>query len=150
MVLLSPKWRRPYRIIYVIIVILELRDNRHLVSANIGAGIGKFLDKRSLVLALGLVVIASIRIAATYRVFSFTIDEPGQLACGLEYLSKHVYRYLTEQPPLARAAIAMGPYLAGVRPLGGPEFNLEGRNVILQSLRPNHTLALRDLWRRSR
>jgi hypothetical protein len=145
MVLLSPKWRRPYRIIYVIIVILELRDNRHLVSANIGAGIGKFLDKRSLVLALGLVVIASIRIAATYRVFSFTIDEPGQLACGLEYLSKHVYRYLTEQPPLARAAIAMGPYLAGVRPLGGPEFNLEGRNVILQSLRPNHTLALMRL-----
>ena len=108
-------------------------------------GIGTFLERRSLVLALGLVVIASIRIAATYRVFSFTIDEPGQLACGLEYLSKHVYRYLTEQPPLARAAIALPPYLAGVRPLGGPEYNLEGRNVILQSPRPNRTLALMRL-----
>ena len=108
-------------------------------------GVGKFLERRSLALAAGLIAIASIRIAATYKVFSFTIDEPGQLACGLEYLSKHVYRYLTEQPPLARAAVALTPYLAGVRPLGGPEYNLEGRNVILQSPRPNRTLALMRL-----
>ena len=108
-------------------------------------GIGTFLERRSLVLALGLVVIASIRIASTYRVFSFTIDEPGHFACGLEYLSKHVYRYLTEQPPLAQAAIALPPYLAGVRPLGGEEYNLEGRNVILRSRRPNRTLALMRL-----
>jgi hypothetical protein len=36
-----------------------------------------------------LVAIGSVRIAATYKVFSFTIDEPGHFASGLEYLSKH-------------------------------------------------------------
>jgi len=97
------------------------------------------------ILALGLVVIATVRIAATYRVFSFTIDEPGHFACGLEYLSKHVYRYETQHPPLARAAIALLPYLAGVKPLGEENRNVEGRDVILQSPRPNRTLALMRL-----
>lgn len=99
----------------------------------------------SLVLALGFVAIASIRIVSTYRVFSFTIDEPGFFACGLQYLDKHVYRYLTEQPPLAPAAIALLPYLTGSRPLGEANYNLEGRDVILRSARPNHTLALMRL-----
>jgi 4-amino-4-deoxy-L-arabinose transferase-like glycosyltransferase len=101
-----------------------------------------FLEKRSLVLALALIAIATVRIGVTYRVFSFTIDEPGHFACGLEYLSKHVYRYETQHPPLARAAIALLPYLAGVRPLGEENRQLEGRDVILQSPRPNRTLAL--------
>jgi len=105
-------------------------------------GIGRVLERRSLALALGLIAIATIRIAVTYRVFSFTIDEPGHFACGLEYLSKHVYRYETQHPPLARAAIALPPYLAGVRPLGEENRQLEGRDVILQSRRPNRTLAL--------
>ena len=108
-------------------------------------GIGRFLERRSLVVALGLIAIATIRIAATYGVFSFTIDEPGHFACGLEYLSKHVYRYETQHPPLARAAIALPPYLAGVRPLGEENRNLEGRDVILQSRSPNRTLALMRL-----
>lgn len=97
------------------------------------------------ILALALVAVASIRIAATYRVFSFTIDEPGHFACGLEYLSKHVYRYETQHPPLARAAIALLPYLSGVRPLGEENRNVEGRDVILQSRRPNRTLFLMRL-----
>jgi 4-amino-4-deoxy-L-arabinose transferase-like glycosyltransferase len=108
-------------------------------------GIARFLERRSLALALGLIAIATVRIVSTYRVFSFTIDEPGHFACGLEYLSKHVHRYLTEQPPLAQAAIALPPYLAGIRPLGEGNYNLEGRDVILQSRRPNRTLALMRL-----
>jgi hypothetical protein len=100
---------------------------------------------RSGALAIVLVALASIRIVATYRVFSFTIDEPGHFACGLEYLSKHVYRYETQHPPLARAAIALLPYLAGVRPLGEENRNLEGRDVILQSRHPNRTLTLMRL-----
>jgi len=108
-------------------------------------GVGRFVERRSLALALGLIAIATIRIAATYRVFSFTIDEPGHFACGLEYLSKHVYRYETQHPPLARAAMALPPYLAGVRPLGEENRNLEGRDVILQSPRPNRTVALMRL-----
>jgi len=88
------------------------------------------------------VAIASVRIAATYRVFSFTIDEPGHFACGLEYLSKHVYRYETQHPPLARAMIALGPYLAGVRPLNDPNRNVEGRAVMLRSGHLERTLVL--------
>ena len=102
-------------------------------------------EKHAVLLASGILLITSLRIAATYRVFSFTIDEPCHFACGLEYLSKHVYRYETQHPPLARAMIALGPYLAGVRPLGGPERNTEGRAVILRSRRPERTLSLMRL-----
>lgn len=105
-------------------------------------GIGTFLERRPLAITLGLVALATIRIVATYHVFSFTIDEPGHFACGLEYLSKHVYRYETQHPPLARAAVAMLPYIAGVRPLGEENRNLEGRDVMLHSRRPGRTLAL--------
>ena len=108
-------------------------------------GIGGFLERRSPALALALIALASVRIAATYRVFSFTIDEPGHFACGLEYLSKHVYRYETQHPPLARAVMALPPYLAGVRPLGEENRNVEGRDVILHSRRPNRTVSLMRL-----
>jgi hypothetical protein len=104
-----------------------------------------FLERRSPALALGLIALATVRIAATYRVFSFTIDEPGHFASGLEYLSKHVYRYETQHPPLARVAMALPPYLAGVRPLGEENRNLEGRDVILQSRHPNRTVSLMRL-----
>ena len=60
---------------------------------------------KSALVALLFIAIASLRIAATYQIFSFTIDEPGHFACGLEYLSKHVYRYETQHPPLARASM---------------------------------------------
>ncbi len=91
------------------------------------------------------VAIASVRIVTTYTVFSFTIDEPGHFACGLEYLSKHVYRYETQHPPLARAMIALGPYLAGVRPMNDPNRNVEGRAVMLRSGHLERTLALMRL-----
>jgi len=35
-------------------------------------GIARFLERRSLALALGLIAIATVRIVSTYRVFSFT------------------------------------------------------------------------------
>jgi len=101
----------------------EPAASRRLSPAHPRARLPWLAGNHPFLIASVFVVVASVRIAATYKIFSFTIDEPGQLACGLEYLSKHVYRYFTEQPPLARAAIALPPYLAGVRPLGGPEFN---------------------------
>jgi hypothetical protein len=102
-------------------------------------------DARPLLVATLLVAAASLRIAATYQVFSFTIDEPGHFACGLEYLAKHVYRYETQHPPLARAAMALAPYLVGIRPLGEENRNVEGRAVILRSRHPQTTLALMRL-----
>ena len=105
----------------------------------------RLVAAHSLLLASILIVIGSVRIAATYTVFSFTIDEPGHFACGLEYLSKHVYRYETQHPPLARAMVALAPYLSGIRPGGDPNRNVEGRAVILQSGHPDRTLALMRL-----
>ena len=74
-----------------------------------------FLGKYSVVLALCLVAIASLRIAATYSVLSLTADEPAHFACGLEFLQKHVYRYESQHPPLARMMTAAGPYMKGAR-----------------------------------
>ena len=65
--------------------------------------------------ALVLVAIGSFRIASTWRVFNHTIDEPDNLAAGMEYLSTGKYRYEDTHPPLARVFAAVGPYLAGER-----------------------------------
>ena len=75
-------------------------------------------EKYCLVLCLGLVGIACVRVISTYSALSLTVDEPGHLACGLEYVASHIYTLVIEQPPLARAMQALGPYLDGSRPSG--------------------------------
>ena len=77
-----------------------------------------FLKRRSLILAVALIALASLRIVATYSEMSPTWDEPGHMACGLQYLAQHVYRYEAQHPPLARVMSALGPYLSGARPMG--------------------------------
>lgn len=62
-----------------------------------------------------LTVIALVRIVSTYGVFSQTWDEPAHIAAGLEWLQRGTYTYEPQHPPLARVAVATGPYLAGVR-----------------------------------
>jgi len=86
-------------------------------------------DKYFLVFCLGLIGIACARVISTYDALSLTVDEPAHLACGLEYLGKHVYRLETQHPPLSRLMVALGPYLAGARPLG-LRFGQEGLGVI--------------------
>lgn len=73
------------------------------------------LDRHAAKFALALVLLATIRIVATYDVFSYTNDEPAHLACGIEWLDKGVYRWEAQHPPLARVAGALGPYLLGSR-----------------------------------
>ena len=75
-----------------------------------------FLDRRALPVALAFILIACIRIPLASNQLGLTVDEPQQFACGLEYLAKHVYRYETQHPPLARAMTALLPYLGGARP----------------------------------
>ena len=60
-------------------------------------------------------VIAVARIVATYSVFNQTWDEPVGLASGLEWLQQGTYTYEDVHPPLARIAMAIGPYIRGVR-----------------------------------
>ena len=62
-----------------------------------------------------LVIIASARIVSTYTVFNHTIDEPDNLAAGMEWLTVGKYRYEDQHPPLARILGALGPYLLGAR-----------------------------------
>jgi len=83
-----------------------------------------FLERHSRAITVILVLIASARIVATYTVFNQTIDEPGHIACGMEWLDQHTYRYFPEQPPLARVAAALGPYLLGIRSQGSPRSDL--------------------------
>jgi len=72
-------------------------------------------------LASLLVVIACIlAITSTYDQLSHTVDAPNHIATGMEWLQDGSYLMWTENPPLARAAVALGPYLDGAR-LPDPE-----------------------------
>ena len=68
-----------------------------------------FLERYGGILTVALVLIASLRIAATYTVFSHTSDEIAHVACGMEWLAKGIYTWEPQHPPLARVAIALGP-----------------------------------------
>jgi len=85
---------------------------------------------------------ATFRIAATYAVFAETIDEPGHMACGMELLAKHVYRFESQHPPLARVFGALGPFFAGVRPVGLPNQNSEGAAEIRSNGNADRNLTL--------
>ena len=103
-------------------------------------------------MALVFIGIGSARIVATYYELSLTYDEPGHFACGLEYLSEHVYRLETQHPPLTRAAVAMGPYLTGIRlsppnkafPMANPR-DSQGRQTLVSSGHADRMVALARL-----
>jgi dolichyl-phosphate-mannose-protein mannosyltransferase len=71
--------------------------------------------------ALAFLILAACLLAAsTWRIYSNTWDEPEHLAAGIELLDKGRYEYDTEHPPIVRALMALGPYLAGARSFGTP------------------------------
>ena len=86
------------------------------------------LERIAPLITLAAVVAASARIVSTYEVFSHTFDEPGHLACGVHYLQGFVCPY--EYAPLARAAIAVGPFLAGARPQQMADMPREGLAIL--------------------
>ena len=67
-----------------------------------------------------LILVASALAASTWRVYSNTWDEPEHLAAGIELLDRGRYEYDTEHPPIARALMALGPWLAGAHSFGTP------------------------------
>jgi 4-amino-4-deoxy-L-arabinose transferase-like glycosyltransferase len=95
-----------------------------------------FLEKHSLVLAILVIALGTLRIVSTYSQMALTWDEPGHMACGLQYLAEHVYLYEAQHPPLARVASAIGPYLSGARPLHTRNQDQEGVNVMYRSGHP--------------
>ncbi|HET6372931.1 MAG TPA: glycosyltransferase family 39 protein [Candidatus Polarisedimenticolia bacterium] len=75
-----------------------------------------------LALAASIVVVLACvaAIVSTYGRMSQTWDEPNHIAAGVEWLQDGTYTLWTENPPLARVAVALGPYLSGARlPLEG-------------------------------
>src|SRR6266481_430676 len=94
-----------------------------------------FLERHALALVLALVLLATIRIVATYHVFDHTSDEPAHIACGMELLDQGRYVWEPQHPPLARLAAAVGPYLVGARYQGTKKadegsMTLEGLQVL--------------------
>jgi hypothetical protein len=89
-----------------------------------------------------LVLVGTARIVATYPVFSHTIDEPDNIAAGLEYLTTGRYLYHDENPPLARVFLAAGPFAAGERYHPGPEAYREGLRILGTGAHYDRILAL--------
>ncbi|MBI5085708.1 MAG: glycosyltransferase family 39 protein, partial [Acidobacteria bacterium] len=88
--------------------------------------------KAALCIFLLLTTIGLVRIVLTYRQVAQTVDETPNIACGMEWLDHGTYNLGPFHPPLARIAVAAGPYLAGLRSQGNPDRWKEG-NAILHS-----------------
>src|ERR1035441_3433916 len=116
-------------------------EAQHPPLARVMSALIPFLARRSLVLAAALIALASMRIVSTYSQMSPTWDEPGHMACGLQYLAQHVYRYEAQHPPLARVMSALGPFLAGARPLGIKNQDQEGVAVMYHDGHPERMLT---------
>ena len=104
-----------------------------------------FLDRHSRGVAVAAVLFATLRIVATYHVFDHTSDEPAHIACGMEYLDKGTYTWEPQHPPLSRVAVALGPYLIGLRSQNTPHTDYlkmfrEGINILYSG--HNYELAL--------
>jgi hypothetical protein len=105
----------------------------------------EWLASKSLLLAAVAVVIASLRIVATYPVFNHTIDEPAHIACGMEWLSKGTYTLEPQHPPLARIFTALGPFLAGERSEGRRMIYQEGAAILYHNGKYERNLTLARL-----
>ena len=104
-----------------------------------------WIGRHALKLAVALVALATIRIVATYPVFNHTCDEPAHVACGMEWLEKGVYKFEPQHPPLARIAVALGPYLAGAHLPGTMSFYYQGAAVLYYANRYQRNLTLARL-----
>jgi 4-amino-4-deoxy-L-arabinose transferase-like glycosyltransferase len=79
---------------------------------------------RKLTLAtIAVIVIAAVRVAATYNVFSETNDEPMHISAGLQIFEQHRYDFHLVNPPLPRLFFAAGARAFGAHldPEGFPK-----------------------------
>ena len=95
-----------------------------------------------LLLVLLLTAVGVGRIVSTYRVFSATFDEPVHLESGIEWLEFGRLTFNQMHPPLARAFIAAGPWLHGVRWQDRADWKAEGIAELHSRGDYWHTLAL--------
>ncbi|MEM8602782.1 MAG: hypothetical protein AAGF24_02960 [Cyanobacteria bacterium P01_H01_bin.121] len=105
-----------------------------------------FLQHKWVIFSLicGLIIVALLRVIATYNVFWQTWDEPAHIAAGMEWLDQGQYTYELFHPPLARVMTALGPYIQGLRSFSSPDMWQEG-NAILHT---NATYEQNLTWAR--
>jgi len=103
---------------------------------------GRWLLQHAGVALLVMIVAAGALVVSTYHYFGHTWDEPEHLAAGMQLIDKNIYTYDQQHPPLARLAMAIGPYLAGAHSFGepGPSGEQEGRDLLYRT--GNYTLLL--------
>jgi hypothetical protein len=89
-----------------------------------------------------LVLLALGRVAATWWVYTPTFDEPAHIAAGMEWLDRGDYRYEEMHPPLARVAVALGPWLDGLHSEGQTGIWREGNAILNQRGNQARALAL--------
>ena len=77
-----------------------------------------------------LIGIAIVEVAGTWTALSATSDEPCHIASGMEWLDKGTYTYEHQHPPLVRVAVAIGPYLKGLRSFSLPNPYDEGYAIL--------------------
>lgn len=82
---------------------------------------------------LMLIGMGVVGVAGNWTALSLTVDETYHIANGMEWLDRGTQRVF-EQPPLAQGAVALGPYLKGIRSpaIKSADLNEEGL-AILQS-----------------
>ena len=131
-------------------------ESPHLSGLPLGLG-DRSADRRSVsldhrvlpskptLIFLLLAVIGVARIAATYRSIAQTSDETPNIACGMQYLDLGRYDYGAFHPPLARLAMAAGPYLYGARAQKRPDRWQEGNAVLNSAPRYGKALTLARL-----
>jgi 4-amino-4-deoxy-L-arabinose transferase-like glycosyltransferase len=89
-----------------------------------------------------LTAVGVVRIAFTYHVFFQTADEAEHLASGMAWI-EHGDASDIDHPPVARIAIALAPYLSGLRSAGWKSRQRDGDAILLSraSYERNLTLA---------
>ena len=99
----------------------------------------------SLYILLAFIVLAVVRVMATYPHFTQTGDEPSHIAAGMQWLDRGVFLYEPKHPPLARVAFALGPYLDGIRSFGEASYWTEGNEILHSGGNYYRNLALARL-----
>lgn len=96
---------------------------------------GSGLLRHSIWVITLLIIGACALAASTYHYFGITWDEPEHLAAGMQLVDRDAYIYDIQHPPLARIAMALGPYLAGARAFDepGPSGEQSGRDLLYKT-----------------
>ena len=83
-----------------------------------------------LALVILFILIGVIKIASTHTVFNHTHDEHQHIASGMNFLDHGTIRFDRLAVSLPRIAVAIGPYLTGIRSMGHEKRGPEGEAIL--------------------